>query len=89
MVNRYLEDYNITSKDIRGHFANFEIIKKLKNKTTPKEEKDRQKVLNDAARGTAIKVGHGYATLKKHYMLPELEEKYVHGGKIINLTNLQ
>lgn len=86
-VNRYLDEYGITSKDIRGHFANYNIINRLEKREIASEENPRQKEFNSAARCAAIKVGHGYATLKSHYMIPELETQYVQHGKIINLTD--
>lgn len=84
-VNRYLEDYGVTAKDLRSFNANHFIITKLEKQEVNDEEKHRQKAFNSAARCAAIKIGHGYATLKTHYMMPELEIEYVQNANIINL----
>lgn len=84
-VNRYLDEYGISAKDLRGYHANKYIITKLEKQDVSDEEKQRQKVFNQAARASALKVGHGYGTLKKHYMIPELETTYVSYGKILDL----
>jgi hypothetical protein len=86
-INRYLEDYNVTAKDIRGYSANKWIIQKLEALASiEKDEKKRQRQFNQVAKQISKKVGHGAATLKKHYLIPELEERFVKAGKIIDLT---
>ena len=84
-INRYLQEYKITAKDIRGYTANKFIVSRLEKEDIEPEEKGRIKQFRKAAKFAAQKVGHGVATLKKHYMIPELEEKFVHGGEILNL----
>tara|TARA_R110000868_G_scaffold181220_17_gene422129 strand:- start:380 stop:1105 length:726 start_codon:yes stop_codon:yes gene_type:complete len=86
-VNRYLSTFDVTAKDIRGYSANKWIIKKLEQKELFKEEKDRKKVFNETLKSVAEKIGHGKATLKKHYLIPELETNYIEESKIINLSN--
>lgn len=83
-VNRYLRRFDAKSKDIRGFNANRMMYQELKGLKI-KDEKDRKKVFNEALRKVAQKIGHGPATLRKQYLLPEIEEKfYAHGsiGKI-------
>ncbi len=95
-VNRYLKDFNISSKDIRGYNANKWIIDILK-KEEPKREisgddsKDKKKrkgIFNKAVKETAKRVGHGPATLKKHYMIPELMTEYLAHGHVIDMKNM-
>jgi DNA topoisomerase-1 len=86
-VNRYLSEFNITAKDIRGFSANNWIIKKLEAKDLPKEEKDRKKIFSETLKSIAEKIGHGKGTLKKHYLIPELEINYIENANIINLSN--
>lgn len=81
-VNRYLKDYGVTAKDIRGYSANDMIIKKLSGRNIPKEEKDRKKVMSEVLQAVADAVGHGKATLRTHYIMPNLEDDYVKKGKI-------
>lgn len=87
-INRYLKEYNIRSKDIRGYSANKWVIQKLNENDIPKEEKERKKLLNKILKKVSQKVGHGTGTLKKHYLVPELAEQYVTKGKIIDLQSL-
>lgn len=95
-VNRYLSKYGITAKDIRGYSANTWIVKKLEkeDKKLPEDlslekgQKERKKVFNSAVKKTALEVGHGASTLKKHYMIPELSDEYILHGRIIDMKKL-
>ena len=97
-VNRYLQDFNITAKDLRGYNANKWIIEKLKkepslrversNLADEKAKKERKKIFNKALKQVALRVGHGRGTLKKHYMIPELPLEYIENGKIIDMKNI-
>ena len=86
-VNRYLANFDVTAKDIRGYSANKWVLKKLQEKELPKEEKDRKKTFSEILKSVSEKIGHGKATLRKHYLIPELEINYIEKGKIINLSN--
>jgi len=86
-VNRYLKEYDISAKDIRGFCANSYIISRLKKMPVQDVEKKRKSDFNKAAKYTAIKVGHGTGTLKSHYLMPELSREYIKNGKIIDLNN--
>ena len=87
-VNEYLNPYHITSKGIRGYFANRSIIKKLEAVDIPESDKERKKIFNRAVKETAGIVQHGASTLKKHYMIPELPDEYIQRGRIIDMKKL-
>lgn len=86
-VNRYLSEFDVTAKDIRGYSANKWLISGLENKDIPKDEKERKKIFSKTLKSVAEKIGHGKATLKNHYIIPQLEVKYVEKGKLIDLSN--
>jgi hypothetical protein len=91
-VNRYLSEYDISAKDLRGHSANQWIVSKLrevKDKEILGDEAKRKKKFNEIVKSVAEKVGHGAPTLKKHYMLPSLEREWVNHGKIVDLSNIK
>ena len=80
-VNRYLANFDAKSKDIRGYNANRMMVMELK-RIGKTEEKKRPKVFNAALRKIGEKVGHGAPTLRKHYLLPEIEETFYKHGSI-------
>jgi DNA topoisomerase-1 len=80
-VNRYLANFDAKSKDIRGYNANRMMVMEL-NRIGKTEEKQRPKIFNAALRKIGEKVGHGAATLRKHYLLPEIEEAFYKHGSI-------
>ena len=84
-VNRYLDEYNISAKSLRGFAANKWIVDKLEKIDIPDTEKQRRTVFNKVAKQVAQKIGHGTATLKKHYMMPELADNYIFDSEIINV----
>lgn len=81
-VNRYLKRFNAKSKDIRGFNANRMMLMELNKYGYVKEEKDRKKIFNESLRKIASKIGHGAPTLRKQYLLPEIEEQFYTKGKI-------
>lgn len=81
-VNRYLKKFNLKSKDIRGFNANKVMLVKLKNYGKVNEEKQRPKVFNQMLRETAAKIGHLPSTLRKHYLLPEVENSFYESGSV-------
>jgi DNA topoisomerase IB len=85
-VNRFLSDYNVTAKDLRGYSANKWVIDKLNKLDAGKDEKQRKKQFNEIVKKVASDIGHGRATLKNHYLLPELEPNFVERSKIIKLN---
>ncbi len=88
-VNRLLSSLDITAKDIRGYSANKWIVSKLKRINPEETDIKRKKQFNDIVKLVAEKVGHGAATLKKHYLLPELQHQWIENGKIIDIANFQ
>lgn len=93
-VNRYLSQFGIKSKNIRGYCANTYVINQLKKEedknetlTAEQSEKKRKAVFNKAVKWASTKVGHGVATLKNHYLMPEVGIAYIQRGEIINLID--
>lgn len=84
-VNRYLKEYGVTAKDIRGYAANHMVINSLKNREKSSDEKERKKVMSEVLKKVAEQVGHGKGTLRTHYLLPNIEDDYVKSGKIPSL----
>jgi 2'-5' RNA ligase len=92
-VNDYLAEFDITAKDIRGFRANDEMLKALKAerakgpKELPRDRKEKDKILKAefkrALEVAAEAVGHEAATLRSQYLVPDLEESYVHDGTIL------
>lgn len=80
-INRYLKKYGAKSKDIRGYNANRMMVLEL-NRIGKTDVKQRPKVFNDALRKIGEKVGHGPATLRTHYLLPEIEKNFYDHGSV-------
>ena len=81
-VNRYLKDFDAKSKDIRGYNANRYMLMELNRIGKIKDEKERPKVFNAALRKIGAKIGHGAATLRKQYLLPEIEQQFYAKGYV-------
>jgi len=81
-VNRYLRDYGVTAKDLRGFRANSLIVEALKRSVVSKDRDERKKKFQDVVSNIAEKVGHQKATLRKHYLLPGIEGQYVSKGTV-------
>lgn len=86
-VNRYLKQFDAKSKDIRGFNANLKMVSRMKGVHVP-EPKDRPKVFNENLRAVADQIGHTPATLRKHYLLPEIEDDFYCKGKISSIIKL-
>lgn len=86
-INRYLRNFGISAKDLRGFSANKLILEKLNAKDIDEVESKRKKYFLKSLTEVASKIGHGRATLRKHYMIPELETMYIVQGKIIDLSD--
>lgn len=85
-VNRYLADFDISAKDIRGYLANRYMTDHLEAlEEVPDNERFRKKVFLREMRKVAKKVGHQAATLRKHYLMPEIETTWIAKGKIHNI----
>lgn len=81
-VNRYLKRFDAKSKDIRGFNANRMMVLELNSYGKVKEENNRKKAFNQALKKVASKIGHGAPTLRKQYLLPEIEEQFYAKGSI-------
>jgi DNA topoisomerase IB len=88
-VNAYLEDFDITAKDIRGLHANEEMkseLKKARKGTLPSDKKEREAKLKEefktALEAAASAVGHEAATLKSQYLVPGLEDAFMKDGTV-------
>ena len=58
------------------------------NKITPEEtEYKRKRQFNTVLKKVAERVGHTPATLRKHYLLPELAEQFVLHSKVVDLKS--
>lgn len=90
-VNKYLEPYGITAKDLRGLHANREMQNRLRKIRSegpklPRLRKERDPILKqefkEALEAAAEAVGHEPATLRKQYLVPGLEEAYMKDGTV-------
>ncbi len=87
-VNRYLKDFGAKSKDIRGFNANRLMAMELNRVGRVSDVKERPKVFNASLRKIGAKIGHGAATLRKHYLLPEIEIIFYKYGYIGNKVKI-
>lgn len=81
-VNRYLKQFDAKSKDIRGYNANRMMVMELNRIGKVKDEKERPKIFNHSLRKIAQQIGHGAPTLRKQYLLPEIEENFYQRGTV-------
>ena len=81
-VNRYLEDFEVTAKDIRGYSVNKLVVDALRRVKVEKDEKERKKQFLDVLRSVAEKVGHNMPTLRKYYLMTWIEEGYLKDGSL-------
>jgi DNA topoisomerase I len=90
-VNDYLKDFDVTAKDLRGLHANQEVLDRLeairkKGPELPRARKDRDKILKkefkQAVEEAAEAVGHEPSTLRSQYLVPGVEEAYLHDGSV-------
>jgi DNA topoisomerase-1 len=88
-INRYLRVFGVKAKDLRGYSANKWIVSKLKRLTPEETDKKRKTQFNKVVKEVAAKVGHGGATLKKHYMIPELQSNWIDNSKVIDLQDFK
>ena len=91
-VNTYLKPFGVTAKDIRGLHANEEMRRRLQevrqggpDLPVARKEKDKilkaefQQALEDAAKA----VGHEASTLRSQYLVPTMEDAFLHDGTVI------
>ena len=92
-VNAYLRPFGVTAKDIRGLHANEEMRHHLQEqrKAGPKlpyARKGKDKILKaefQRALDLAAKaIGHEATTLRGQYLVPTMEEAFVHDGTVVD-----
>lgn len=87
-VNDYLKPYKVTAKDLRGYYANDVMRRSLLDirKGGPELGDNRKEQLKkefeQALKTTAEAVGHEEATLRKHYLVPGLEDAFLKSGDV-------
>jgi DNA topoisomerase-1 len=86
-VNRYLDEYGVTAKDIRGYSANRLMIDALKRQKCPSEESERKKIFLAVLKRVAEQVGHGSQMLRNSYLIPKIESSWIRDGKIEKLSD--
>lgn len=84
-VNARLTDFGVTAKDLRGFAANNMVIQKLEGLEPEETEAKRTRQFNQVVNKVAAKIGHAPATLKKHYLLPNVQEEFVSSGKVSSI----
>lgn len=89
-INRILSEYQITNKDLRGYKCNKLVTDKLKDVLSltpePIDEVIRKKLFLKILTDVSKKIGHGRATLRTHYLLPEIEEQFIMKGKVVDIS---
>lgn len=80
-VNKFFKQFDITSKDLRGFKSNKLMTQALRS-LGKVDEKERKTKFNELLRKVAEQIGHLPATLRKHYLLPEIEENFYKSGSI-------
>ena len=88
-VNRYLKKFDISTKDIRGYSANKWLVGRLKRITPEEKDTKRKKQFNRILKEVAQKVGHKAPTLKKHYLLPQVETAWIEKSKVVDLKKIK
>lgn len=95
-VNAYLEDFDISAKDLRGFHANREMqegLRKIRkeNGSLPKDKKEKESQLKKEFLGVldevADIVGHLPTTLRNQYLVPGLEDSFMQDGTVITSFN--
>jgi DNA topoisomerase-1 len=81
-VNRYLEDFNITSKALRGFKVNKMMSERLRKLKKPETESEIKKVFNEVLRKVAEEIGHTPGICRKNYLLPEIEKAWYSGKEV-------
>jgi len=85
MVNDYIREFGITSKDIRGYNANKFMAQRL-SRIKLRDEKERKKKFLEILDEVAAKVGHTPSMLRNSYLHPNMEDDFVKHGRVKKLT---
>ena len=81
-INKYLEIFNITSKDLRMWNANIIFLKNLKNELN--NTNDKKKLIRMAIKKTAASLHHTPAICKSSYIFKKIIEDIENNNIIIN-----
>ena len=81
-VNKYLEYFNITSKDLRGFKVNKLMSERLRRMKKPESDADVKRVFNEVLREVAEEIGHTPGICRKNYLLPEIEKDWYNRKKV-------
>lgn len=81
-VNRYLADFDITSKDLRGYRVNKLMSERLRKLNKPETMGEIKKKFNEVLRDVAEQIGHTPGICRKNYLLPEIEEQWYKGKEV-------
>jgi len=81
-VNKYLGDFDITSKDLRGYLVNKLMSERLRKLKKPESIGDIKKKFNEVLRDVAEQIGHTPGICRKNYLLPEIEEQWYKGKEV-------
>jgi len=81
-VNKFLADFNITSKDLRGYRVNKLMSDKLRKLSKPDSIGEVKKKFNEVLRDVAEEIGHTPGICRKNYLLPEIEEQWYNGKEV-------
>jgi len=81
-VNKYLADFDITSKDLRGYRVNKLMSDRLRKLKKPETIGEIKKMFNEVLRDVAETIGHTPGICRKNYLLPEIEEQWYKGKEV-------
>lgn len=85
-VNAYLDQFGITSKDIRTFAANKFMSDALRSEPKCDRPSERKRVFAEKLKEVANVIGHKPSTLGSMYLTPSLKKNYVDSGKIKRFT---
>jgi DNA topoisomerase-1 len=90
-VNKFLEPFGISAKDLRGLAANAlmqKALKKARSSKLPEDKKKREEQLKsefkEALERVSDELGHEASTLKSQYLAPNMEPAYLKDGTVID-----
>jgi len=90
-VNRYLKEFGVNARDIRGYFANREILQALKEKRKkelPRNRKERESILQqefeEVLGEITDRVGHSKKALCSKYLFMDIEKAYLKNGTVLS-----
>jgi DNA topoisomerase-1 len=87
-VNEYLNQFNITSKDLRGFKVNKLMTIALNELGKVKDEKERKKKFNELLSIVAEEIGHSKQICRTAYLLPEIENNFYKYGSIDKIQKI-